>query len=347
MNMTFQQKIGFLIIFLIVTISTVNAAAPIQTVSQGNTVFIGEQGLDITGALGGATQIGWWASGAAVATSSPDQTYSVSSPTNFFVSPSTFGSYTGNWYRLDNAFKVNGPAFNIVDPQLAVRVEDPTVSVDATNKWVPRGDQVSFVIDTNLIAMNQRGSSPQVTLYVQAPDGAQFSSLLNSAGNPTSISNILVTTSPFYLNSIWNTGNSMYAPGLYTIWAEYNVNGMKDNYGVTGKTISAQVTVLDQEQNPLIQSRTVTTKPSSTSTPSPTPTKTVATQTTTPRITQPLTAAPTPSISPTEATTSFSPTAPTATGIVPTPHPTKSPGFECIFGSVSVIFGFIVYIRKK
>ena len=47
MNMASQQKTGVLIIFLIVTIGTVNAAAPIQTVSQGNTVFIGEQGLDI------------------------------------------------------------------------------------------------------------------------------------------------------------------------------------------------------------------------------------------------------------------------------------------------------------
>ena len=345
--MASQQKTGVLIIFLIVTIGTVNAAAPIQTVSQGNTVFIGEQGLDITGALGGASQIGWWASGAAVATSSPDQTYSVSSPTNFFVAPSTFGSYTGNWYRLDTSFKPDGPAFNVVDPHLAVRVEDPTVSIDATNKWVPRGDQVSFVLDTNLIAMNQRGASPQLTLYVQSPDGAQFSSLLNSAGNPTPISHILVTTSPFYLNSIWNTGNSMYAPGLYTIWAECNVNGMKDNYGVTGKTVSAQVTILDQDQNPLIPSRAVTTKPSSPPTSAPTPTRTVATQTTTPRITQSDTTVPTPSISPTEATTSISTPPPSATDIIPTPQPTKSPGFGSIFGIVSVIFGFAAYRRNK
>ncbi len=78
-----QKKFGFLIIFLVFLICTVNAAASISTISQGNTVFIGEQGLDITGALGGATQIGWWASGAPVATSSPDQTYSVSKPDKF------------------------------------------------------------------------------------------------------------------------------------------------------------------------------------------------------------------------------------------------------------------------
>ncbi len=44
---------------------SVNAA--INTISQGNTVFIGEEGLDISAAMGPDTQIGWWPPAADIA----------------------------------------------------------------------------------------------------------------------------------------------------------------------------------------------------------------------------------------------------------------------------------------
>ena len=334
---------AILLFSFLFAISTVSAAPAIATISQGNTVFLGEQGLDITGALGGSTQIGWWASGAAVATSSPDQTYSISSPTNFFVLPSSFGSYTGAWYRLDNTGKAAGPAFTVADPQLSVKVEDTTAVIDATNKWVPRGDQVRFGFETNLVAISQRSQSPSVTLYVQAPDGAQYSSLINSAGVATRIDNIVLTTNPYFTNSIWDTGNSIYAPGIYTIWAECNVNGMKDNYGVTGKTISSQVTVLDQDQNPLIQSRTQTTAPTAKITTSPPTTMPITSQTTiaqtTPQPTTILTTANTP-----VPETSALPTLTAQTTVPPT---TQSPGFGLVTVISAAIICFTVYSREN
>ncbi len=71
------------------------------------------------------------------------------------------------------------------------------------------------------------------------------------------LSNIPLTTVPFYTGSIWNMGNpAIYPPGTYTIWAESNINHMKDNYEVIGKTISKPFNLLNQGQNPLITKAT-------------------------------------------------------------------------------------------
>ena len=92
--------------------------AAINTITTGATVFIGEDGLDITGAMGGDSRIGWWASGASTATSSPDYSISVSNPANFYVSPTDFVSHTGAWYRLDSSGNVNGQHLRLWIPVL-------------------------------------------------------------------------------------------------------------------------------------------------------------------------------------------------------------------------------------
>ena len=94
-----------------------------------------------------------------------------------------------------------------------------------------------------------------------------------------------VTTSPFYYltTPIWDTGNSLYPVGSYTIWAECDANSMKDNYDVTGKTISEQTSLLDQDQNPLISVNVPTTSPTTQiATTSPTQTPIIVTTAITP-----------------------------------------------------------------
>ena len=79
-----------------------------KNISQGATVFIGEQGLDITtalamanGATGANTTIGWWASAASIATTPPTVTVQTSGrATQFTVTQSEFDGYTGVWYLV-------------------------------------------------------------------------------------------------------------------------------------------------------------------------------------------------------------------------------------------------------
>jgi hypothetical protein len=312
------------------------ATAAINTIQQGNVVFIGEQGLDVSAAMGPDTKIGWWASAADIATTSPTQSVDLAGRiTDFIVNPSEFEGYTGNWYRLNSAGKADGVAFLVADPQLAVTYDDTTVDVNPALHWIPSGDDIRFKIDTNMAQIaSQRSTPAPITIKVQSPDGAIYSSLLNAGGVPTSIVNIPVTTVPFYTGSIWNMGDpAIYPAGTYTIWAESNINQMKDNYEVLGKTVSKPVSLLNQGDNPLITK--ATTLPTQT-TRIPTP---VTTQETTRLPTQTLERTTIPTPSPTEIPMT------TATE-VPSPGPTKALGFDAILAGAALLFSLVFYLKK-
>lgn len=324
------------------------STALLNVVPVGGTVFVGEQGIDITQAIGTDSRIGWWASGAVVGTSAPDQTVTIPNPTSFFVTPSAFAPYTGNWYRIGTNGTPDGIAFNVLDPQLAIQAYDTTLSLDRTNDWVPTGDQVRFTINSNLYtAATQRGQGAPVTIYVQAPDGAQYSSVVDAGGNSHSMVDIPVTTNPFNSDSngiTWDTGNQLYSQGTYTIWAECNMNHMKDNYLVNGKTISAQVTVLDQDVNPLIRSGATTINPTTiipTSSPSAKPTLLPTTTTSTPTSPPSI---PIPTVTATLLTTPM-PVETTTQGQT-NPPTTTSPGFDAVFAILSLSAG-IIWCRKE
>jgi hypothetical protein len=339
--------IFFLFLLLLVMIP-VNATADPNVISQGNTVFIGEQGLNVASAVGTDAKIGWWASGAAISTSAPDQTVTVSDPTSFFVTPSSFASYTGNWYRLNGAGQVNGIAFNVQDPHLAIRVEDTTLSLDRTNDWFPTGDQARFAIDSNLDTVsNQRGEGAPVTIYVQAPDGGQYSALYGPGGISHPIDNVIINSNPFYSDSAgitWDTGNSAYSQGTYIIWIECNLNHMKDNYQLVGKTVSQKVTILDQDVNPLIRSKTPTTTPP---TPKPTSiatTKPIITVITTVPTTQPVSSS---VVTPVPATQTSTPAATETQSAMPSPSTTKAPGFAFIIAISGAIIAIGLHSKKE
>ncbi|MDP2797148.1 MAG: DUF3821 domain-containing protein [Methanoregula sp.] len=321
------------------------AFAAINTIRPGETVFIGEQGLDITLAMEGDTQIGWWASGASITGSSPTSIIPVSNPASFTIPPNIFGSQTGVWYHLKPSGTANGTAFNVADPQLGIIVEDTTVNVDVTDKWVPTDDELRFRIDTNLYQISGRsgGSPTLITIKVQSPDGAVYTSLISKSGTK-SIVDYPVTTTPQYTDSIWGTSyRDTYPPGTYTIWAECNVNSMNDNYDVAGKTISRKVSLLNQDQNPLIVNKGYVTNPSTQITLVPT-TKiiTIATTTapTTLKTPPPTTAVPT--VLPETTVETVMPTT-----TLPTPTPTKSPGFEASIVVVAMIIGVVFLFKKQ
>jgi hypothetical protein len=329
---------------LILLIGCVQGA--VTTINQGNTVFIGEQGLDISGAMGSDTKIGWWASGADLRGSSPDKTLDVATQLNSFsVSPSVFSGFSGSWYRLDNTGKADGSAFIVADPQINIRVEDVTVGADVQNmnNWVPTGDSLRFKIETNLAQISsQRGSPALVTIKVQPPGGGVFNALINDAGTPVSIVDIPITTTPYTTDSIWNTGNrANYPPGSYQVWAECNTNKMKDNYEQTGKTVTQRISFVNQDQNSLIGAKTLTTSPTTAATVK------ITTRATTIPVTTPSAIITTlQTVIPTTPPTTM-PTTNPPTSIPASPMPTKTPGFEAFLACISLVIGGIVCYWRK
>lgn len=135
-----------------------------KDISQGATVFLGEEGLDITNAVGPSTSIGWWASAADIQATSPSQTIQVSGrKTTFEITQAEFSGYTGSWYRLNSS---TGQSY---DPaQVAFTVSEPRISLSIRNaadgtlssldgKTIVAGTPITFKIDTNVILNDKRG----------------------------------------------------------------------------------------------------------------------------------------------------------------------------------------------
>lgn len=314
------------------------ASAGLTTIATGGTVFIGEQGLDITSCVPSGSYIGWWGSGASL---SGDPTYQVlvSDNASFFVDPGTFGSRTGPWYRVSD----KASAFNVVDPTLTLKVYDITVDSDRTGTWIPWGDQIQFRIQGNLYSMTSRGGGgAPVTIKIQTPTGSVLTSVIGPGGSTYSLDPVYVTSDPFTPSAIWDTGNSAYSAGSYQIWAECNANHMKDNYNVVGKTTTqGQASVGVQDVNPSIQKGSGTT-----ATPTPTPTNikttvaptTIATTATPTPSPEPTTLQP--SLEPTTAETTSLPTTSEAIAVNTTTPTKKSPGFGGII-AIGALIGLI------
>lgn len=324
----------------------VSAADAISTIHAGNTVFIGEQGLDITAAMDGDSTLGWWASGAGISSSSPDKTLSVMNPGSYSIYPSDFQTYTGTWYHLKSSTTANGTAFNVVDPYLDLRIEDTTVSTDVTNKWVPTDDELRFRIDTNLVQMLQRSNVNfvPITIKVRSPDGTLLNALMSKSGQTTSLVDYQITTSPQYTGSIWGTSNrAMYPVGTYSVWAECNVNSLKDNYGQSGKSVSPTVTVLNQDHNPLMGNKGYVTNPT-TSTPAATTRTPATTATTVVTTIPPSTTVSTPvtTVAVEPPATTLMPVTPSASAI-PTTH---TPGFGAGLVALSLCACLGLFLKK-
>ena len=157
---------------------------PKAILKPGDTVFIGEYGLDLS-ALGVAdgTTLGWFQAGSNVATSSPDDTLIVSNArSNFNVVP---GTRAGAWYNMNNNRAV---AINVKDPSLNIRVWDVQSNKDVTGKTVTAGRLLSFRIDSNLDSVyTQRGTAAAVTIKVQDPAGNVYNALIDDLGNQNSL----------------------------------------------------------------------------------------------------------------------------------------------------------------
>jgi PKD repeat protein len=259
------------ILILLVLVLPVSAGT--RTVINHNaTVFIGEQGLDISPAMGSYNSIAWWPSAATPGISSPSRVIDVSaSKTGFFVPPATFVGYTGIWYLWDGTNPLNPPAaFWVDDPAMGLTIFS-LYGPDVTGKSVVGGTPLGFQVPTNLyqsggegLLGGSRGSAPGDTdtnlkFRVRTPSGAEFTTLLNTSGAAVPLGGQFVDGLPFYwtadgiVSAEWNTGASVgglpvYEPGTYTVWAESTLNGMIDNYkdaGVdyVGKTRSPAYTV--------------------------------------------------------------------------------------------------------
>ena len=180
-------------------------------INQGATVFIGEQGLDLTNAITSArggnpatwNTIGWWASAAQITTTPP--TVSVDTTgraTQFTVTQSEFDGYTGQWYLVSGTTSYAvAPVFNVKAPSLDITVRDPFQNdgADVSGKSVPTGSLLQFQVGTNMytvldgalrypvynVAGGGTNSDGYLDIVVKTESGAILTQLIgNGTGQP-------------------------------------------------------------------------------------------------------------------------------------------------------------------
>jgi hypothetical protein len=141
---------------------------------QGATIFIGEQGLNVTHALNQAywgtgstparnnthpllTSIGWWPSETDPFDIAPAKTIDLGVNrryTSMIVAPADFVGYIGDWYLLNASgigpANTNAQVFTVVDPALDLGIWDYTKKAGANSKLVPQGEKLGFRITTNM-----------------------------------------------------------------------------------------------------------------------------------------------------------------------------------------------------
>ncbi|NYT06674.1 MAG: DUF3821 domain-containing protein [Methanomicrobiales archaeon] len=233
-------------------------------------VFIGEQNINVAAVVTQPT-IAWFASGTNPNTDAPNYQVSVGDATSFYVSPADFVGRTGNWYNWDGANQ--GVAFNVVDPNLDIKVWDNNANKDVTGKQVVSGEFLNFRVETNTYSVASRqGFDPAtdgfVTIKVKTADGATYTALWQTQTVSIPLTKKTVDKSLWYWVSTaptppgaptpyegWNTavvdaaGSKLYKAGTYTVSAELALNSIKDNYKApdgsdyTGKTVTALKTV--------------------------------------------------------------------------------------------------------
>jgi len=236
------------LLLVLVTVMPVSAYVTRTNISQGATVYIGEQGLNLTpsinsvyydknGAVAVASDntsfsVGWWASAAVITTTSPTIPYTLSGIDSFAISPSVFGQGVGNWYRINGSTgtALTPAAFVVADPSIALDIWDfgsatGAVGLPATGKSIVQGEYLGFKIDTNqfqALSTLRTGVTPMVGNYnekdgylditVKDASGTTLTGLLNASTSVGGYYNTLRAQNVSYQNPAWIWGN---APSTY------------------------------------------------------------------------------------------------------------------------------------
>ncbi|HQN89958.1 MAG TPA: MEMAR_RS02690 family S-layer glycoprotein [Methanoregulaceae archaeon] len=269
MELTIERKrirvTAVLVALITLSLLVLPASAAINQIAQGGDVFIGEEGLDVTAAVGNFTQIAWFVSGANPWADAPNYIVAVGNPTTFYIAPADFVGRTGNWFVWDGGITLGVVAINVVDPNLDIKVWDQNANKDVTGKQIPEGNVENFRVETNVYSVVNRPSYAGegfVNIKVKTADGATYTALETPANVMKSLTGQAITQSLWYWavpagNTTvgWDTaakddaGFPLYNTGIYTVSAELNLNKIKDNYKApdgkdyTGKTVTSLKTI--------------------------------------------------------------------------------------------------------
>jgi len=215
-------------------------SAAFQQISNQGTVFIGEEGLDITVAMNVTAS-----ESIVIAHYEPGQGFDETpitktvDPTYFNVIDQIYKDNPGIWYFWDGS---------AVDKTRYIRIEKPSISVklrsndnDVTGKSVVRGTDIDFRVDTNMYEIISRAdatTSYPFAIKVESPTGVVYTQLYIDDTNAASLVSLPINKSVWkwseFAGGAWETNskdgaNSRYIAGKYRVSVECTANEIDDN----------------------------------------------------------------------------------------------------------------------
>ena len=223
------------------------------------TVFLGEEGLDVSAFLKPGDTIVWYDTTSDVHMTEPAYRIQVSNPKDFYVdpAPSQFGGRTGWWWLEINRTVTDKKVFMVKDPSINLRIWniDEDEDIEDNNRKVPAGNEITFKIETNLDSLYERpdATTCQDCCGIIDVEGysnvtkVDYNFLKNGALIDIPLRNLVVNNSrwwwpgpgakPFPPWTSWDTGvinseDRLYPNGEYSFHASINdtVNHIRDNY---------------------------------------------------------------------------------------------------------------------
>ncbi|MDD5419960.1 MAG: DUF3821 domain-containing protein, partial [Methanomicrobiaceae archaeon] len=207
----------------------------IQDIESGDTIYVGESGLDLT-ALGDVTRLVKYDDFGAGTIA---RSIVVGDPEDFDLRATAVGGQTGQYFAWDADGLINDTWVFIEEPDttLDVRVYTATTSDSVDGRTVSRGvSDLRFRLNNNLADLYDN-STAQYRVTVTTPTGGRITNL---AGTPLTIN---VTGDRATTDSINLSG---LAPGTYTAFAEPlgHLDDLPDTNTVSF-TIGARLVALD------------------------------------------------------------------------------------------------------
>ncbi|KUK99069.1 MAG: hypothetical protein XE11_2796, partial [Methanomicrobiales archaeon 53_19] len=259
--MTKRLTIALIALLAFAMIAILPAAAAINDVAAGDTVYRGEEGLNLvpTGLVAGDT-IGYWADGSDITATSPKSTVAITAANvgRFYVTPTTD---VGTWYLVNPATGFAGAlAFRVADPSLDIKILDEAGNI-INDKTVTKNEVLRFRIDSNLDSFQNRVAvvGAPVGVKITDPNGNVYTQVYDDVGILQNLA-VNVNANPFIIPlaigavGTWDTGNAEYSRGTYTVKVDCNANSMNDNYDVGGKTVSKSYSITISDDDLIITS---------------------------------------------------------------------------------------------
>ncbi len=131
-------------------------------ISQGDTVFLGESGLDISGALGLETEIAFFFEGSDIRTDEPERVVSLTNAEikNFYVDSTIVEDYTGPWYAYNTTNSENTKlAFYVEQPSLFISLYKENETYSIGDYKVVADESLMLKIDSPFARLFERAST--------------------------------------------------------------------------------------------------------------------------------------------------------------------------------------------